>query len=267
MASLSSRSAILTGATGGIGGHIARRLAAEGVRLVLSGRSHDQLEALARELRGSEIEIVAADITDATDRSNLLKRARSRFGPVDILINNAGYEEIVAYERQAPEGIERLLDVNVLAPMLLTRAALPEMLEHGRGHIVNMASLAGRTGMPYGAVYAGTKGALAEWSLSLDAEIAPRGVRCSVICPGFVSEVGMFARKQRTAPGSLGTSTPYAVADAVVTAIRAGKNEIVVNPRPARLLMMLKAASPRALANVGRWLGLVAFLESIARGS
>ncbi len=265
MAFLAARSVILTGATGGIGGHIARRLAAEGAHLVLSGRSHEQLEALARELRGSEVEIVAADITDATDRSNLLKRARARFGPVDILINNAGYEEIVAFERQQPAGIERLLEINVLAPMLLTRAALPEMLEHGRGHIVNMASLAGRTGMPYGAVYAGTKGALAEWSLSLDAEIAPRGVRSSVICPGFVSEAGMFARKEREAPGTLGTSSPQAVAAAVVAAIRDGKNEIVVNPKPVRVLMMLKAASPRAVAWIGRRLGLVAFLESIAR--
>jgi short-subunit dehydrogenase len=130
--------------------------------------------------------------------------------------------------------------------------------------VVNIASLAGRTGMPFGAAYSGSKGGLAEWSISLAAELRDTGVAVSVICPGFVAETGMFSRKGAPAPRSIGASSPEAVANAVLKVLRTRKVEVVVNPKPVRLLMALKALSPEAALAVGRRLGLLDFLKRIS---
>ncbi|HET7306919.1 MAG TPA: SDR family oxidoreductase [Gammaproteobacteria bacterium] len=267
MDSLKNKTAVVTGASQGLGAFIARALAVEGARVVLTARSADKLENVARSIRdrGGEAIAVQADVTDDTARANLVKRARNEFGQIDILVNNAGVEDLVYYEWQKPDDIRRLIDVNLLAPLLLVRQILPDMLERGEGHIVNIASLAGRTGMPYGAVYAATKGGLAQWSLSLRAEMADRGIGVSMISPGFVADAGMFARRRVAPPASLGTSQPTRVAQAVIKAIQTGAAEIVVNPRPARILMGLGAVAPGLAASLATRLGLIAFLRGIAR--
>ena len=118
--------------------------------------------------------------------------------------------------------------------------------------------------MPFGAAYSGSKGGLAEWSISLAAELCDTGVAISVICPGFVDETGMFSRKQAPAPRSIGSSHPADVAQALMKVLSTRKIEVVVNPKPVRLLMALKALSPEAALAVGRRLGLVAFLRRIS---
>jgi short-subunit dehydrogenase len=235
--------------------------------VVLAARSIDKLEDVARSIRdrGGEAISVQADITDDTARGNLVKRARIEFDRIDILVNNAGVDDIVQYEWQKPEEIRGLLEVNLLAPLLLTRQILPDMLERGDGHIVNISSLAGRTGMPYAVAYAASKAGLAQWSLSLRTELADRGVKVSIVSPGFVGDAGVFARRKKNPPGSLGTSRPTQVARAVIKALETNAAEIVVNPRPARLLMGLQAVSPELAARVADRLGLVAFLRSLAR--
>jgi short-subunit dehydrogenase len=264
--SLNGKTALVTGASRGIGAFIARSLAVRGARVVLTARTGDKLERVARSIRdrGGDAVCVQADVTDETDRVNLIKRARQAFERVDVLVNNAGVEEIVGYEWHKPESIQQLLDVNLAAPLLLARQLLPGMLERGSGHIVNVASLAGRTGMPYGAVYAASKGGLAQWSLSLRAELADRGIGVSLVSPGFVADAGMFARQRVTPPSSLGASRPPAVARAVVRAIDTNAAEIVVNSRPARILMGLEAVAPGVAGRLGDRLGLVGFLKSIA---
>jgi short-subunit dehydrogenase len=182
-----------------------------------------------------------------------------------VLINNAALEELGSFAEQDPAVMERVLATNLMAPMLLTREVLPDMLARKRGHIVNIASLAGRTGMPFGAVYSGSKGGLAEWSLSLAAELSGSGVAVSVICPGFVDGTGMFSRKQTPAPKSLGVSHPEDVARAVLRVLETRKLEVVVNPKPVRLLMALRALSPETAVAVARRLGLLDFLKRIAR--
>lgn len=264
---LKGKTAIITGASRGIGAFIARAVSTEGARVVLTARSVDKLEGVAQAIRerGGEVIAVQADITDDTARSNLVKRARLEFERIDILINNAGVEDIVHYEWQQPEEIRRLIEVNLIAPMLLTRKVLPDMLERGSGHIVNVASLAGRTGMPYGSAYAASKGGLARWSLSLRAELAGRGVDVSLISPGFVTDSGMFARRDATPPSGLGASHPTQVARAVVRALQTHAAEIVVNSRPARLLMAADAISPKLAARLTERLGFVRFLKGLAR--
>jgi len=265
MAQLSGKSIVLTGASQGLGVVMARALAAEGAQLLLAARSEDKLKAVALAMPpGSRVLTQVTDVTSAAERSALLSRAGREFGAIDVLINNAGVEDLGVYAEQEPAVLRRIVETNLLAPMFLTREALPEMLKRRSGHVVNIASLAGRTGMPFGAAYSGSKGGLAEWSISLAAELRDSGVAVSVICPGFVSETGMFSRKGAPAPRSIGASQPESVARALLKVLRTRRLEVVVNPKPVRLLMALKALSPEAALAVGRRLGLVDFLKRIS---
>ncbi len=265
MSQVSGKNALLTGATGGIGPHIARSLAANGVNLLISGRRAERLRELREDLRSESvrIETATADLTRMDDLQGLADTAISAFGRIDILINNAGLEEVVPFQRHDPDQIQATVLTNVLAPFLLTRILLPAMLERSDGHIISIASMAGRLGMPFGSTYSGTKAALSEWALSLWMELKDTGVTVTTICPGFVTGAGMFARKERDAPGSIGSCTPEQVAEAVLKALHSNKPEILVNSMPVRPLMALKSISPVAAARLGDKLGLVAFLRSL----
>lgn len=265
MNQMSGKNALLTGATGGIGPYIARSLAANGINLVLSGRRADRLRELSAELRSESvrIETATADLTRVDELENLADQAVGALGQIDILINNAGLEDVVPYQRQEPDQIQATVLTNVLAPLLLTRILLPAMLARSDGHIISIASMAGRLAMPFGSAYSGTKAALSEWALSLWMELQGTGVTATTICPGFVTGSGMFARKGRDAPGSLGSCTPGQVAEAVVEALQSNKPEILVNSMPVRPLMVLKSISPVAAARLGDKLGLLEFLRSL----
>ncbi|MCH7508686.1 MAG: SDR family NAD(P)-dependent oxidoreductase [Proteobacteria bacterium] len=267
MNQMSGKNALLTGATGGIGPHIARALAANGINLVLSGRRADRLRELSAELRSGSvrIETATADLTRVDELEDLAGNAVGALGQIDILINNAGLEEIVPYQRQEPAQIQATVLTNVMAPLLLTRILLPAMLARSDGHIISLASMAGRLAMPFGSAYSGTKAALSEWALSLWMELQGTGVKVTAICPGFVTGSGMFARKGRDAPGSLGSCTPGQVAEAVVKALQSNKPEILVNSMPVRPLMVLKSISPVAAARLGDKLGLLEFLRSLTK--
>lgn len=262
---LLGKNIVLTGASHGLGAVMARALASEGANLVLAARSILELAELSGSLPGEGYKVVKkTDVTVDEDRKALIAFAVHEFGPIDVLINNAGAEELGAFAEKDPAVVERIITTNLLAPMLLTREALPGMLERRSGQVVNISSLAGRTAMPYGAAYSGSKSGLAEWSISLAAELQGSGVAVSVICPGFVDGTGMFFRKQISAPRSLGVSHPEDVARALLRVLENRKLEVVVNPKPVRLLMALKALSPEAALALGRRLGLVDFLRRIS---
>ena len=265
MAKLTGKIIVLTGASQGLGAVMARALAETGADLLLAARSEDKLADVARSLPSGGKRIVQrCDVTQAADRGALAARAVKEFGRVDVLVNNAGVEELGPFAEKDPAVLEHIIATNLLAPMLLAREVLPAMLARGSGHVVNIASLAGRTGMPFGSAYSGSKGGLAEWSISLAAELGGSGVAVSVICPGFVDGTGMFFRKHIAAPKSLGVSHPEDVARALLKVLVTRKVEVVVNPKPVRLLMALKALSPETALAVGRKLGLLDFLKRIA---
>ncbi|MBI1884759.1 MAG: SDR family oxidoreductase [Chloroflexi bacterium] len=249
MRELAGRTALLTGASRGIGPYIARALVAEGMNLVLAARSAAELEAVAEEVRGAGVKAVAVP-TDVGDRASLeaLAARAEESGGVDVLVNNAGIENISFYDKLDPDDIEHLLRVNLVGAMLLARLVLPGMLERGRGHIVNIASLAGKSGTPYDAPYAASKAGLVGFTESLRRECRERGVSASVICPGFVRDAGMYEDSRLEtgveAPRLLGTSPPQAVARAVVRAVKREVPEIIVNPGPTRVLLVLGAVSP-----------------------
>jgi short-subunit dehydrogenase len=243
--------AIITGASRGIGPHIARLLASEGMAVALAARSASELDAVANELvaAGARAIAVPTDVARGDDLERLVQTVDRELGPVDVLVNNAGIDLACPFHLMPADEMRRMIDVNLIGTMSLTRLCLPHMVERDRGWIVNISSLAGKQGPPLLEAYAATKGGLIAFTQSLCASYDGSGIRASVICPGFVSGEGMFANHQRTAgispPRMLGSSSPEQVAEAVLDAIRRDRPEILVNPGPARLFGALAQLFPR----------------------
>ncbi|MBW1983934.1 MAG: SDR family NAD(P)-dependent oxidoreductase [Deltaproteobacteria bacterium] len=252
MKNLKGKTAVLTGGSKGLGPHIARFLAKEGVNLALTARSEEGLKTTADGLsrENVKVKIYPADITCQPSREKILEDIKTDFGQIDLLINNAGMEWISSYTALSTDYIEKMIQTNLVAPMLLTRMVLPDMLDRSIGHIVTISSLGGKRGNPYGGTYSATKAGLIEWSKGLRLELSGRGVGVSVICPGFVSESGMFAVYNKKPPWISNATTPEKVAGAVMRAIKKDIDEIVVNPGPAWLIPLLDAIHP----GIANWL-------------
>lgn len=269
---LNGRTAIVTGASRGIGVHIARELAAHGVRLALVARSGADLVNLAKQLEqahASPVVVLQADLAQVANLATVVERAQAELGVIDILVNNAGIDGIRVYADESAADTEAMIRTNLLSPMLLTRACLPAMLARGRGHIVNVTSLAGKSAAPYCVSYGAAKAGLAAFTHALRAELSGTGVSASAISPGFVRDVGMFAsvaqKHQARVSPLLGTATPEQVARAVIDAIRTDAIEITVNPGPIRLLAALNQLAPSAVSWLQRRvLGVDEMLRGIA---
>ncbi len=237
---LVGRTALLTGATGGLGRAIAKALAGRGASVVLSARKAEALEALAAELPGEGHRVLPADLAEPGAAEKLAAEA----GDVDVLVANAGLPGTGRLEDFTPEQVKRALRVNLESPMLLAQALAPAMLERGAGHLVFVASLAGKAPSPRASVYNGTKFGLRGFALGLRADLAPRGVGVSIVSPGFIREAGMFAESGAKSPAGLGTGTPEQVGDAAVRAIEQDKVEVAVAPLQQRMLAHIGLASP-----------------------
>lgn len=253
--------ALLTGGSRGIGPHIARALAREGVHVALAARDRDGLTRTAESLREHGVRALAvpADLSLRAERERLVAEAERTLGPIDILVNNAGLEAAGAFLSVDAEGIAQAVEVNLTAPLHLARLLVPGMLERGRGHVVSIASLAGKKGSAYQAVYAGTKAALIEWTHGLKSEFEGTGVGFSVVCPGFVRGTGMFARFGVEPPRFVGAVRAEQVARAVVEVIRRDRVEVIVTPLPVRPLLALYALFPGLGPPLLRWLGINEF--------
>jgi short-subunit dehydrogenase len=239
---IAGRTALLTGATGGLGRAIAKGLADAGATLVLSGRREADLLALAGSLPGADHRVVVADLAEDGEAEHLAEAAAG----VDILVANAGLPGAGWLAEFTAEEVKRALRVNLEAPMLLARALFPEMLERGAGHLVFVSSLSGKSASPRTSIYNATKFGLRGFALGLRTDLAPRGIGVSLVSPGFVREAGMFADAGGKTPPGLGTTTPAAVGAAVVKAITADKVEIAVAPILDRVAAHAGLVSPRA---------------------
>ncbi|MFN2544690.1 MAG: SDR family NAD(P)-dependent oxidoreductase [Actinomycetota bacterium] len=252
---LEGATVLLTGASRGIGKIIAVELAAHHARLVLTARSEEALNEVAESIRsrGGAAVAIPADVSSHDDRKRLLEAIEAELGPLDVLVNNAGIESIRAFAEMPVQDVTDIVDVNLVAPMLLTRAVLPGMLERKQGHIVNIASVAGKTITPFNSVYSATKHALVGWTHSIRFELRGSGVGASVVCPGFVSEEGLFARWGDETRGrrSGAMTTPDKVSKAVVRAIERDVAEIVVAGPVGKIADVAFAISPSLTAAVG----------------
>lgn len=237
---LAKRTALLTGATGGLGRAIAEALAARGARVLLSARKAEALEELAAGLPGKGHQVLVADLAEPGAAEALAAEA----GDVDILVANAGLPGAGKIEDFSPEEIQRCLRVNLEAPMLLGRAFLAAMRKRGAGHMVFMSSLAGKAPAPRSSLYQATKFGLRGFALGLRADVAGEGIGVSLVSPGFIRDAGMFADAGAKPPPGLGTSTPEGVGRAVVKAIESNRVEIAVAPLQTRVLTHIGLASP-----------------------
>ena len=270
MRDLAGRTAILTGASRGIGPYLARALAREKVNLVLAARNETQLGEVAAKLASAGVRTlsVGCDVTVEADRRHLIARSLDEFGSVDILVNNAGIELTRPYETFPESEIERVIQTNLLAPMLLTRAVIPHMLERKTGFIVNMASLAGKIGVAHGETYNASKGGLVLFTECLRHDYRKRGVSATVICPGFVSDAGMYA-DMHAATGVktnrlLGESSPQKVARLTIRAIKKDQPEMIVNPGPFRMYLAFRNAAPRMFERVVPLFGADKIFDQVA---
>jgi short-subunit dehydrogenase len=237
---LAGKTALLTGATGGLGRAIAKALAARGAKLALSGRKAEALAALAAELPGDGHSVFPADLGE----EGAAEKLAAAVGQVDALIANAGLPGSGRLEELTAEQLSRTLRVNLEAPMLLAQAFEPAMIEQGSGHMVFVSSLSGKSPTPLSSIYNATKFGLRGFALGLRADLDPRGIGVSLVSPGTIREAGMYADSGADPIPGLGTSSPKQVADAVVKAIERNKVEITVAPIQQRLLAHFALASP-----------------------
>ena len=249
MSEIRGQTVLLTGASTGLGPHIARRLHAAGAKFVLTARNEAALEKLAAEL--GEARVVVADLSKPGEPERLAHEA----GDIDILVSNAGVPATGRLATFEIHHVDRAIAVNLRAGMVLARELVPPMLKRKRGHIVFMSSVAGKVPAAGVSVYNATKFGIRGFAHALREELIGTGVGVSVVCPTFVSESGMWAETGLKAHPIAGEVTPAQVATAVYTAIAKNRAEIDVMPIQLKASLKMLAIAPNLFAAVARSTG------------
>jgi short-subunit dehydrogenase len=258
---LRSKTALLTGATGGLGRAIASALAAEGVTLVLSSRKPDELAELATSLPGADHRTVVADLAEEGAALRLLEEA----GQIDVLVANAGLPASGRLETFTQEQLERALRVNLESPIRMAREVMPSMVERGSGQLVFMSSISGQAATARASVYAATKFGLRGFAFCLRDDLRNTGVGVSVVSPGSIRDAGMYAESGAKPPPGVGMGTPEQVGAAVARAIERNRREITVAPLRQRALARIAINAPELSGRVAG--GLAARVaDEVARG-
>lgn len=185
MFQLSGKTALITGASGGIGSAIAKNLSQQGAHVVLHGTRAGRLEELASEI-GSNVSVVTANLSDRDAVDGLVAEAAKATGAIDILVNNAGITRDNLFMRMKDEEWDDVLEVNLTSSMLLCRSAIRAMMKARWGRIISISSIVGVTGNPGQTNYAASKAGMIGFSKSLAAEVASRGITVNIVAPGFI---------------------------------------------------------------------------------
>ena len=239
---LRGRVVVVTGASAGIGEATAVAFAKRGAAVALAARRKERLEDLAERIgrAGGRALALPCDVGDPQQLDRLPGMVREALGPTDVLVNNAGVPGRGEFTSLSYEQIEKIVRVNVLGVLYGTRAFLPGMLERGEGHVVNVASLAGRFAPPGAAVYTATKHAVVAFSESLDYDASPHGVRITSVNPGFVETEG-FSHADLP---SLAVLDVDRVAEAIVKVVREGISPEYSVPRWIAPLQAFRVLTP-----------------------
>jgi short-subunit dehydrogenase len=243
---LAGKTILVTGATGGLGRAIAAELAGRGATLVLSSRKGGELEELAAELPGESHRFVVADLAESGAGERLVAEA----GEIHGIVLNAGDRAHGPVDELSAEHVERVIRVNFEAPVQMTRAAAPAMRARKEGHLVFIASLAGKAAAPRHMLYGATKSGLRAFALGLRQSLSRDGVGVSVVNPGFIRDAGMFADSGAKPPMNLGTSAPHEVGAAVAEAIEKDNAETDVAPLRQGVLANFAHRFPHVAARI-----------------
>ncbi len=234
------RTALVTGASRGIGTLIAREIAGQGGHVVLTGRSAADLKAVTADLAaaGADVSFIPADLTQPGAAEALARAVERQHGGVDLLVNNAGGDPLREFHAMTIAENLRTLQLNLIAPVALSHAVLDGMLRRGRGHIVNVSAMAGRVSFPYTEVYAAAKDGLIGFTRVLRSDYHARGVSASVLILGAIRDAGQGQRMldESGMKASSFMAPAQSVARAVLKAVTKDRVELVVMPGPGRLL-------------------------------
>lgn len=245
---LSEKSILVTGAGSGIGRATAVALARKGAKLTLTGRREEPLEETAKlvEEAGGEAKVMSGNVTDPAARERGVQAAVESFGGLDVLVNNAGNVRAGRLEDIDVEDIRTQIEVNLLAPVLLTRAALPALRESGDAAIVNVSSGFGLVGMPYYATYAATKAGIAHFGEALRRELFGEGVHVMTIYPG-ATETPMMDSNEAGPDLGFQYESAEEVAEALVNGLEAGELEVVRGAEDRSAMTQMSRENPREL--------------------
>jgi len=261
------RTALVTGASRGIGTLIARQIAAQGGHVVLTGRSAADLKAVTAELAaaGADVSFIPADLSQPGAAETLVREIERQRGGIDLLVNNAGGDPLREFHTMTIEENLRTLQLNLVAPLALSHAALPGMLNRGRGHIVNISAMAGRVTFPYTEVYAAAKDGLIGFTRVLRSDYHARGVSASVLILGAIRDTGQGQRMLDEAgmKTSRFMAPAEAVARAVVKAVNKDRVEFVIQPGPGRLLRAVMDYFPGLGPALNRAAGISTTMQKI----
>ncbi|HEY9210575.1 MAG TPA: SDR family oxidoreductase [Methylotenera sp.] len=249
---LKNKRILLTGATGGIGKHIALLLARKGANLALVGRHANKLEELANEInnKGGNAKTIVADFELAETARQVATEAQQKLGGIDILINNAAIMDFIQFEDQSPERIAQMIQTNVTATIQLAHAVLPKFKAAGQGHFVMIGSILGSLGFPYYATYCASKFAVHGFSQALRRELIDTNIGVSYIAPRGVNtslnDAVTLAMLAKTG-GNL--DEPEKVAAIVVKSLEQEKQEVFIG-QPESFFAWLNGAAPK-IVNIG----------------
>jgi len=257
---IKNKNVLITGASRGIGRYIAYAIAKHGGNVALLALPSDLKLLQGLEERLAQFNITAksftADLSDSQQISDVIADISNEFGKIDIFISNAAIESVGIFEHQTEQVLEKTIGVNLLAPILITKKLLPQMLLKKAGHVVVISSFAGKLGSPYQSVYSATKAGLNKWALGMKREFRGSGVSFSAISPNYVSKAGMYAdvlqktKEKLNTPKIAGEVTPRQVANAVVWSILKDKTDKIVGSPLLTAVSALNQLFPDAVSNM-----------------
>ncbi|MEU6553331.1 SDR family NAD(P)-dependent oxidoreductase [Streptomyces sp. NPDC046915] len=247
---------LLTGVTGGIGGALAAELSARGAELILTGRRREALDPLAERYGARTI---LADLADAED----VRRLAAEAAGTQILVANAALPSSGDVLDYTPAQIDRAFAVNLRAPAVLARLLAQDMVEAGRGHICFVGSLSAMAATKSSSMYTATKFGLRGFSLSFRQDLHGTGVGVSIVQPGFVRDLGMFANTGSPTPGGVRTVSPERVVRGVIRAVERDIAEINVAPFELKFLTKVASQFPGFSERVQRWVGAEQTMDTI----
>ncbi len=247
---LAGRVVAITGGARGIGRATAAALITQGARVAIGDIEAPLVERTAEQLGGGTVGL-PLDVTDPVSFDTFLREVETRFGPLDVLINNAGIMPIGPFVEETDATARRMIDINLHGVIFGSKLALKRFVPRNRGHLVNIASIAGKAGVPDGATYCATKHAVVGLSEALRQELRPTGIEVSVVMP-----IGVNTELYSGLPQARGFKTPEPedVADAIIEALQTGRFEVYV-PKAMNAIIHIGALMPRrAMEAVGRLL-------------